>query len=44
MITLYDQQTGKMVTGTIGSITAYTFELVTERGVLIFPIDHLPPQ
>jgi hypothetical protein len=43
MITLYDQQTGKMVSGTIGKVTQYSFELVTDKGVMVFPRDHLPP-
>lgn len=43
MIQVYDPQTGKMVSGTIGNVTQYSFELVTEKGVLVFPRDHLPP-
>jgi hypothetical protein len=42
-MTIYDQQSGKEVSGEVQNVGQYTFELVTADGaVLIFPRDHLP--
>jgi hypothetical protein len=45
-MTLYDQQTGKLVTGTPVNITQHTFELVDEYGNYLgrFPLDNWPKE
>lgn len=45
-MTLFDQQTGQIVTGAPVNITAFSFELVDENGHYLgrFPLDNWPKE